>query len=153
MPKGTSDTDPRCLISLKIDGQSVARQYVKVDDDTSAHFFPSITTMQHLATGQDVTIEFEGHDGTFLVDAGGYKHNRWSGSYLGPGTPALPECQFVGQTFEYPGSCRLYYLCLSDGTIGTMSCCPGIYSPSAKACISEEEGDVDFLCNASDVCV
>ena len=33
------------------------------------------------------------------------------------GTPRQPECQFVGQVFEYPGSCRLYWSCEADGTV------------------------------------
>ena len=80
------------------------------------------------------------------------RETRWTGTYLGRGVPTPPFCQFDGQTHEFPGSCRLYWLCGNDGPIGIESCCPGAYSPSAGTCISEEEADADAVCAPLDVC-
>ena len=77
---------------------------------------------------------------------------HWTGEYLGSGALTPPMCEADGVTYEYPGSCRLYYQCPNDGPIEVASCCPGIYSPSAEACISEDEADVGALCAPKDLC-
>ena len=155
IPPVTSDTNestgPRGYVYLKVDGQTAAKTAMNPRYNESGSFSVSINTLQQLDAGQVVTIEYSGFNGT-LLEAYSSKDVHWTGTYIGSGTPALPECEFVGQTIEYPGSCRLYYLCQSDGTLEIMSCCPDIFSPSAEACISEEEADVEFLCNSEDVC-
>ena len=68
-----------------------------------------------------------------------------------PTTPPPPECEGnAGQTFEYPGSCRDYFLCLEDGTSVVYSCCPKVYNPNQDSCVPEEVGG--DLCSEDDVC-
>ena len=76
---------------------------------------------------------------------------HWTGVYLGSGALPLPDCEYPGQTLEYPGSCRIYYICMGDLGAGVRSCCPGLYSPTEHACISEEEADVENICHSEDV--
>ena len=72
--------------------------------------------------------------------------------YLGLGTPELPECEYPGQMFQYPGSCRKYWLCLADGTVEVQDCCPDVYLPDAEACLSEDLIVVDTVCHSEDMC-
>ena len=143
-------------IYLKVNGEIRGISFVLPQLDTAGYYPLSMNVLQQLEAGDTVTIEFVSRlnvDGGRLYSTSPDITTHWTGTYMGSGSPALPECQFVGQTFEYPGSCRLYYLCQSDGTIEVMSCCPDIFSPSAEACIAEEEADVEFLCHSADVCI
>ena len=149
----SSSSESQGDVYLVVDGATKVRSFVDPRGDAPATgYFPlSMNILQQLEAGDIVTVEWYGNSDEYLYTTGQHI-THWTGTYVGSGTPALPECQFVGQTFEYPGSCRLYYLCQSDGTIEVMSCCPDIFSPSAEACITEAEADVDFLCHSEDVC-
>ena len=65
-------------------------------------------------------------------------------------TPPPPECEYSGQTFEYPGSCRDYFLCQEDGNAVVFNCCPYVYNPYQDSCVPEEVGG--DLCGEDDVC-
>ena len=93
-------------IYLKVDGNTVAKSYTDPTSGGVSLFTMSLNTVQEVRVGQTVTIEWSGRNGAYIVDDSNYHHTHWTGEYLGPSTPAPPECQTVGQTFEYPGSCR-----------------------------------------------
>ena len=138
-------------VDLKVDGQIVAKSRVdrngQANEGVSAL---SLNTIQPLY-GQTVTIEWSGYNGAYILGDGS-KGTHWTGVYLGSGTRPLPDCEFPGQTLEYPGSCRFYYICMSDGLVGVRSCCPALYSPTDNVCISEDEVDVENICPSEDVC-
>ena len=129
-----------------------ARSYVS-PGIYNTHCPTSISTIVQVEANDTVRIRWMGDADDF--DAVLFSENRdtrWTGTYLGSGVPTPPPCQFDGQTYEFPGSCRLYYLCPDDGPIEITSCCPGIYSPSTGTCISEDEADVGALCASLDIC-
>ena len=59
---------------------------------------------------------------------------------------------FTGQTLQYPGSCRKYYLCNSDLVATEMSCCPGVYDQDTEACLPEDLVNIENICPSEDVC-
>ena len=96
-------------------------------------------------------MEWSGENGVDL-DSDANKYTHFTGQFLGSGNLTPPECEFTGQTFEYPGSCRKYYLCLTDGTIELNDCCPnGVFDPVEETCIPELSDGSD-LCNNDDTC-
>ena len=106
----------------------------------------SINTLQELNAGQLISVKW---GGTGILDAGS-NHVHFTGEYVASSTVAPPECEYTGQTFEYPGSCRKYYLCLADGTVELNNCCPDVFDPIGETCISEDDGG--YLCNDEDTC-
>ena len=112
----------------------------------------SLNTVQEVRVGQTVTIEWSGRNGAYIVDDSNYHHTHWTGEYLGPSTPPPPECQTVGQTFEYPGSCRNYYLCDADLHAEKWSCCPDVYVADAGGCLPEDLIAIDEVCPSEDDC-
>ena len=112
----------------------------------------SLNTIQPLYSGQNVTVEWSGYNGAYIL-GDETKGTHWTGVYLGSSNHGLPDCEYPGQTLEYPGSCRFYYLCLEDGLVGGRSCCPGVYSPTVQGCVSEDEADVESLCPSEDDCL
>ena len=140
-------------VGLRVDGILVAVTEVKLLDDNSLGFVPlSINTLQQLQVGQNVTIEFGSNSGGAYLYDNIFKYTHWTGTYMQSGAVVPPECQYTGQTFEYPGSCRKYWLCLADGTVDVFDCCPDVYVPDAEACLSEDVVVVDALCHSEDVC-
>ena len=137
------------LVHLLVDGTIVASTYFDDDDGNSAL---SINTLQQLQVGQNVTIEFEPYDGASLYGNTDRIYTHWTGTYMQPGAAPPPECQYTGQTFEYPGSCRKYWICKADGTVDVFDCCPDVYVPDAEACLSEDVVVVDAVCHSEDVC-
>ena len=134
-------------VTLRVDGERVARSYF--DDGLYEAIY--INTLQQLQIGQNVTIDFDPESaGSFLDDKSKYTH--WTGTYMQSGTAKPPECEYTGQTFEYPGSCRKYWLCLDDGTVDVFDCCPDVYVADAGACLSEDAVIVDAVCHSEDVC-
>ena len=94
-------------VYLKVDGEPVAKTRVGSDDyDVIEGYSLTLNTLQPIDAGQTVTIEFEKRNGSVFLGGDKYKSNHWTGLYLGPSTPPLPQCIFAGQMFEYPGSCR-----------------------------------------------
>ena len=137
-------------VNLMVDGTIVAKTYHYTRNDGYDAMMMSINTLQQLQVGQNVTIEFEPSGGAYLV---GYViYTRWTGTYMQPGAAAPPECQYTGQTFEYPGSCRKYWICKADGTVDVSDCCPDVYVPDAEACLSEDAVVVDAVCHSEDIC-
>lgn len=112
----------------------------------------SINTLVQVEVNDTVRIRWVGTGSTPGELFAENRDMRWTGMYLGSGVLTPPPCQFDGQTYEFPGSCRLYYQCPNDGPIEITSCCPGLYSPSAGACISEDEANVDAVCAPLDIC-
>ena len=111
----------------------------------------SINALVQVEANETVQIEFDGDGGSTLFSVS--RNIRWTGTYLGSGVPTPPMCEYDGQTYEFPGSCRLYYLCPNDGPIEITSCCPGgVYSPSVGGCVSEEEAEFESLCAPLDIC-
>ena len=139
-------------VDLKVDGQIVAKSRVdRNGDGNSGVSAISLNTVQPLYAGQNVTVEWSGYNGAYILGDES-KGTHWTGVYLGSGTLPLPDCQYPGQTLEYPGSCRFYYICMADGLVGVRSCCPGLYSPTDHVCVSEDEADVENICHSEDVC-
>ena len=132
---------------LKIEGVIVARSSLKTDN--GGYYMMAMNTIQEAITGQSVTIEW-GDEGYIYGASPKYAH--FTGEYLGNTGPALPECEYPGQTFQYPGSCRKYWLCQSDGTVDIMDCCPDVYLPDADTCVSEDVVVVDSVCHSEDIC-
>ena len=114
----------------------------------SGQFTVSLNTIQRLNAGQNVTMEWDGSG--YIYDSS--RRTHWTGEFLGSGVPLPPACEFTGQTFEYPGSCRKYWLCLADGTVDVFDCCPDVYVPDAQTCLSEDLVIVDAVCHSEDVC-
>ena len=139
-------------VDLKVDGQIVAKSRVdRNGDGNSGVSSISLNTVQPLYAGQNVTVEWSGYNGAYILGDES-KGTHWTGVYLGSGTLPLPDCQYPGQTLEYPGSCRFYNICMADGLVGVRSCCPGLYSPTDHVCVSEDEADVENICHSEDVC-
>ena len=134
-------------VFIKVDGVSVAAG--KIYGHTSDVFMLSLNTVQQLDVGQIVTVEWSGENGVDL-DSDVNKYTHFTGQFLGSGNLTPPECEFTGQSFEYPGSCRKYYICLADGTIELNDCCPDVYDPTVEACVTEADGV--YLCNDEDNC-
>lgn len=145
-------------VRLKIDGVEVAEMYVApglTDDAQNPNYgyYPiSLTTIQEAEINSLITIEFNSNDCIYLFDTSYYKYTHFTGKFLGNLTPPLPNCEFPGQTFQYPGSCRQYWLCQSDSTVDILDCCPDFYVPDAEACLGEDEVVVDSICPADDTC-
>ena len=135
-------------VILRVDGTEVARTYFFDGYDNAL----SINTLQQLQVGQNVTIEFAPSGGAYLRDTADRIYTHWTGTYMQSGAVAPPECQYTGQTFEYPGSCRKYWICKADGTADVFDCCPDVYVPDAEACLSEDVVVVDAVCHSEDVC-
>jgi len=148
-----SADDPYGYIYLKVDGTIVANSFTNpTDDGTASWFTMSLNTVQDLQVGQTVTIEWVGGNGASIVDDPPTHRTHWTGEYLGPSMPTPPECQSEGQTFEYPGSCRDYYLCDSNLVASKTSCCPDIYVAEAEACLPEEMVTLGEICPSEDTC-
>ena len=139
-------------VNLLVDGNPVAAGYVEENMDgidNERYFMVSVNTLQALEVGQNVSITWTGVDGEYLYsDIQTYVH--FTGHNLASSTLVPPQCEYTGQTFEYPGSCRKYYLCLADGTIELDDCCPDVFDPIGEICIPEEDGG--NLCNDVDTC-
>ena len=131
---------------LNIDGERVAEFFNNPEDELT--FSMPMNTIQHVTAGQNVTLEWYGTG----ILMGSYKYSHFTGEYLGNKGPTPPECEFPGQTFQYPGSCRQYWLCQTDGTVDILDCCPDVYLPDADACVSEDVVIVDSICNSQDRC-
>ena len=117
----------------------------------------SINTLQELRSGQNISIAW-GASGGASLDGGGH-HIHFTGEYVASSALAPPQCETTGQTFEYPGSCRMYYLCLTAGNItfaSLQNCCEynspdlAVWDPILEACIPEDDGG--YLCNDEDIC-
>ena len=139
-------------MNLLVDGTIVANTFFDDDQGDDEYDALSINTLQQLQVGQNVTIEFEPSDGAYLFGSADELYTHWTGTYMQPGAVAPPECQYTGQTFEYPGSCRKYWICKADGTVDLFDCCPDVYVPDAEACLSEDVVVVDAVCHSEDVC-
>ena len=140
-------------VYLRVDGVIVASaRQSQYNDYTYSATMLSINTLQTLDVGQVVTIEFEAPVGRGYVslESDGGKYVHFTGQLLGSAAIYPPQCEFTGQSFEYPGSCRKYYICLADGTVDIFDCCPDVYSPVNKACVSEADGN--YLCHDEDNC-
>jgi len=136
-------------VIFRVDGTKVANTYFYDGYDNAL----SINTLQQLQVGQNVTIEFAPSGGAHLFSSADEIYTHWTGTYMQSGSATPPECQYTGQTFEYPGSCRKYWLCLADGTVDVFDCCPdGVYMADAGACLSEDVVIVDAVCHSEDVC-
>ena len=148
LPPGSSGD-----VVLKVDGQIVAKSRVdRNGQGNSGVSAMSLNTIQALSSGQNVTVEWGGYNGAYIV-GDETKGTHWTGAYLGSSTPTFPTCDYPGQSHEYPGSCRWYYICEEDvgthWTFGLRSCCPGVYSPTAHACVADEGS----LCPSEDNCI
>ena len=108
-----------------------------------------MNTIQEVNGGQNVTIEWDGYG---FIYGSNSKYSHFTGEYLGNAGPFPPVCEYPGQTFQYPGSCRQYWLCESDGTVDVLDCCPDVYLPDADACVSEDVVVVDSVCHSEDMC-
>ena len=133
-------------VDLEVDGEVVASARVYSFDEEFDVI--SMNTLQELRNGQNISITWSGNGGASL-DGGGH-HVHFTGEYVASSELAPPQCEYTGQTFEYPGSCRMYYLCLADGTIELNDCCPGVFNPIEETCISEDAAE--YLCNEEDTC-
>merc|ERR1712150_326355 len=98
------------------------------------------------------TIDVAMVGGAYIRDIPDYTYTHWTGVYMGPPTPAIPECEYVGQVFEFPGSCRDYYYCGSDGAVSKNSCCPDVFVAEAEARLSEDLVVLGEICPSEDVC-
>ena len=94
-------------IRIKVDGITAAISYANPDNGATGRSTLSISTIQQLEVGQNVSIVWTGHKDAYLY-SNNNKYTHWTGAYMGSGTVAPPECDYTGQTFEYPGSCRKY---------------------------------------------
>ena len=137
---------------LYIDGKIVASYFS--DSEVEITFITTMNTIQHVTAGQNITITWYGDDegNRYIMSATENKSSHFTGEYLGNTGPTPPECEFPGQTFQYPGSCRQYWLCQTDGTVDIMDCCPDVYLPDADACVSEDLVIVDSICHSEDIC-
>ena len=113
------------------------------------YFMVSIDTLQALEVGQHVSIQWAARDGAKLHSSSNFPVH-FTGHNMASSTLVPPQCEYTGQTFEHPGSCRKYYLCLADGTIELDDCCPDVFDPVGETCIPEEDGG--NLCNDVDTC-
>ena len=144
--------DPYGFVGLYVDDEAVASGFVEENHDgvgSERKFMLSIDTIQTLRVGQTVSLRWEGSDPVYLFsNINAYVH--FTGHKLAPFTVALPKCSYTGQTFEFPGSCRKYYLCLADGSVELEDCCPDVFDPIREICVSEEDGG--DLCSDNDTC-
>ena len=141
------------VIRLRVDGEAVAASFLNPEGSGGGGLFSlSINTLQRLEAGQVVATEWDGAGYAYITDDGD-KYTHWTGQYLGPATSRPPQCEYAGQTFEYPGSCRQYYLCQEDGSIDVVDCCPDVYVSDAAACLPEDFVLVDAVCHSEDVCL
>ena len=139
------------MVELRVNGVTKARSEIAPGVNVVPGLYQiSINDLVKVEANDSVEILWTGDGDAVLYTLASGVH--WTGMYLGSGALTPPMCQFDGQTYEYPGSCRLYYQCPNDGPIEVASCCPGVYSPSAEACISEDEADVGALCPPKDLC-
>ena len=134
--------------NLNIDGEIVASLFN--DPEAEITFDMTMNTIQHVTAGQSITLEWYGDGKPFGSTQNKYSH--FTGEYLGNTGPTPPECEYPDQTFQYPGSCRKYWLCQSDGTVDILDCCPDVYLPDADACVSEDLVIVDSICHSEDTC-
>ena len=134
--------------NLNIDGEIVASLFN--DPEVEITFVMTLNTIQHVTAGQSITLEWYG-EGTITGGSQG-QDSHFTGEYLGNTGPTPPECEYPGQTFQYPGSCRQYWLCQTDGTVDILDCCPDVYLPDADACVSEDLVIVDNICHSEDIC-
>ena len=79
-------------VYLRVDGQTVAITHF--DGADVGWNSISINTLQQLQIGQNVTIDFESYNGSFLD---GKKYTHWTGTYMQSGTAVPPECEYTGQ--------------------------------------------------------
>ena len=151
-------------VYIKVDGEVVATATAEnyyswpLPDRFNSVFTLSLNTIQELGVGQLLTVEWEGANGAYLSEGSklystnrAKKYTHFTGQLLGSAALSPPQCEFTGQTFEYPGSCRKYYICLADGTVELADCCPDVYNPIEKSCVSEADGSW-YLCNDEDNC-
>ena len=152
------DASETGYVYLIIDGIPVAYSYVGDSDiQTNSYQTMSINTIQSVAVGQTVTLEWTPGGGDPFLYGNIDKPTHWSAVYLGPSTPPVPECEYAGQVFEYPGSCRDYYQCGADGSVSKLSCCPGNVFVEEEAftkivCVPEDFIDIDEVCHSEDTC-
>ena len=140
-------------VFLKVDGSIVASSFHNAPNDGATSYSTmTINSLQRVTVGQTVTIEFFNGGDVYLQDSSGRKSTHWTGVYMGLSTPAIPECQYVGQVFEFPGSCRDYYYCGPDGTVSKNSCCPDVFVAEAQACLPEDLVVVEEICPSEDAC-
>ena len=143
---------PYGIVSLHVEDKVVASGYVEEQDSGGIAsdygiFMVSIDTIQALEVGQNVSITWSGTGGLYSDPS---IPIHFTGHNLASSTLVPPQCEYTGQTFEYPGSCRKYYLCRADGTIELNDCCPGVFDPVGESCIPDEDGS--YLCNDVDTC-
>ena len=143
-------------LRLNIDGAQTAGAQV-LFQETGGLSPVSFTTIQRVEMSSEVTVQFTGSycnsgNNIELGDNGGYFYTHFVGEYLGDLWPEVPECEFPGQTFQYPGSCRQYWFCQPDGTVDILDCCPDVYDPNAGACLSEDQVVIEDICPAGDMC-
>ena len=145
----SSSESSRLWVGLKVNGNTVANIYVRWPE---GNYIPiSLTSIQKLEAGQTVTIEYFSESSSGL----GYDETgttNWSGMYLGSSILTPPTCEYAGQTFPYPGSCRKHYRCKSNNTTEVVDCCPNVYVHDAGSCLSKNYVNVDSLCNRDDNC-
>jgi len=152
----SDSVDPYGSVGLYVDDKAVASGYANENYDTGGtrRFMVSIDTLQVLEAGQSVSIQWSGTGGAYLYsDVNTYIH--FTGHYVTSSQLVPPQCEYTGQTFEYPGSCRKYYLCLADGTIELNDCCPDVFGPLDHSKVGETcvpEGDGGYICNDDDTC-
>ena len=137
-------------LRLYIDGTRAAAMIIDPPMDYGGYYPISFTTINRVEIGSKVTVQFDGSSS--LLDTDPFDYTHFVGEYLGDPTPALPECEYPGQTFQYPGSCRQYWFCQSDGTVDILDCCPDVYVPDAETCLSEDLIVVGEVCPADDTC-
>ena len=56
----------------------------------------TINSLQSLTVGQTVTIELNLGGGAYILDNSA-KYTHWTGVYVGPSEPPIPECEYPGQ--------------------------------------------------------
>ena len=143
---------PFGFVALHVDDEAVASGYVVEKSESSGDvriFMVSIDTFQELEAGQIVSIQWANSEGAYLY-SNINTHVHFTGHKLASATLVPPQCEYTGQTFQYPGSCRKYYLCLADGTMELGDCCPDVFDPAGEVCVPEEDGS--HLCNDVDAC-
>ena len=125
-PRVHVDSSGHAAYNLLVDDVIAARSYMDADVQTTSDFMMSMNTIQEVNAGQIVTIEWDG-DG---VISGAAKYAHFTGEYLGNTGPSPPVCEYPGQTFQYPGSCRQYWICQSD--VRRPQSSPGLSPPSPE---------------------
>ena len=149
----SASVDPYGLLGLYVDDKVVASAFLQENQNTETlrYFMVSLNTLQALEVGQNVSIYWSKKDDLFL-NSNSNTFVHFTGHNVASSMLVPPQCEYTGQTFEYPGSCRKYYLCLADGTIELSNCCPnGVFDPIGETCIPELSDGSD-LCNDDDTC-